>query len=60
MDSGTSVCSQCDKPEEQCTCQRYCCVCSGEYGIRLCNDGLYYCPECREACEVTLVKRDEP
>ena len=42
------------------TVARYCCVCTGEYGIRLCNDGLYYCPECREACEVTVVKRDEP
>jgi hypothetical protein len=23
----------------------------GEHDVRLCNDGLYYCQECREACD---------
>ena len=55
---GRSVCSICEKPERECTCDKYCCVCMGGYGVRLCNDGLYYCPECREACEVFLVNRD--
>jgi len=22
--------------------------------VRLCMDGLYYCPDCREACDVSL------
>ncbi len=37
-----TVCMQCDLPEERCTC------------VRLCMDGLYYCPDCREACDVSL------
>ncbi|PYU35125.1 MAG: hypothetical protein DMG28_03765 [Acidobacteria bacterium] len=48
-------CTQCDKPETQCACERYCWVCKGQYGIRLCVDGLYYCPDCREACDVRVV-----
>jgi hypothetical protein len=51
------LCSLCDKPEIQCTCDRYCCYCHGLEGIRLCMDGQYYCPDCREACEV-LVAQD--
>jgi len=49
------VCSICDKPEKECKCERYCIICKGVYNIRLCMDGLYYCPECREACEISVV-----
>ncbi|MCL6567115.1 MAG: hypothetical protein K6U09_11920 [Acidobacteriia bacterium] len=48
------LCAQCDQPEYACTCERYCCLCLSQYGIRLCVDGQYYCPECREACEIPL------
>jgi hypothetical protein len=48
------VCAQCDQPEESCTCERYCVICKGQDNIRLCSDGLYYCPDCREACDVAL------
>ncbi len=48
------LCAQCDRPEYACTCERYCCLCQAQYGIRLCVDGQYYCPECREACEIPL------
>jgi hypothetical protein len=48
------VCTQCDKPEEFCTCEKYCTICKGQHNIRLCADGLYYCPDCREACDVAL------
>ena len=51
---GPVVCSQCDKPETDCRCDRYCTICKGQEGIRLCVDGLYYCPDCREACDVPL------
>ncbi len=51
------VCLQCDKAEADCQCERYCCICAGQQGIRLCMDGLYYCPDCREACEVSLASR---
>lgn len=50
----TTVCSQCDQPESKCACQKYCCFCQSQDDIRLCVDGLYYCPECREACDVRV------
>jgi hypothetical protein len=43
-------CQQCDKQEERCDCDKYCCLCQGLEGARLCGDGLYYCKDCREAC----------
>ncbi len=51
---GPTVCVQCDMTEERCTCERYCTICKGQHNIRLCSDGLYYCPDCREACDVAL------
>ncbi len=50
-------CGQCDLPEERCTCERYCTICKGQHNVRLCSDGLYYCPDCREACDVSLAGR---
>lgn len=44
------VCMQCEMPEPKCVCERYCCLCQTQLGIRLCEDGLMYCPACREAC----------
>src|SRR5215472_3641981 len=51
---GPTVCVQCEMPEERCACERYCTICNGQHSIRLCSDGLYYCPDCREACDVGL------
>ena len=42
---------QCDMPEDKCACEKYCAFCQGQTEIRLCHDGLYYCPPCREAAE---------
>jgi hypothetical protein len=53
--AGPVLCVQCDKPEEKCTCEKYCCYCQSQQGVRLCIDGLYYCPDCREACDVRVV-----
>jgi hypothetical protein len=53
----TVVCSQCDKPERDCRCDTYCCICAGFDRIKLGEDGLYYCPECMEACDVKLATR---
>ena len=50
---------QCDKTEKYCTCVKYCCICKGVDGIRLCVDGLYYCPDCREACDVSVADSRE-
>ncbi len=50
-----TLCQQCELPEPRCNCDKYCILCQGQYGIRLCDDGLYYCPDCREACEVRVV-----
>lgn len=49
------VCAVCDQVEQECKCDRYCVICKGQHGIRLCTDGLYYCPDCREACEISVV-----
>jgi hypothetical protein len=27
--------------------------------VRLCMDGKYYCPDCREACEVSVAQSNE-
>ena len=45
-------CSVCDMPERQCVCTRYCCLCQSLFDARLCEDGLYYCSPCREACDL--------
>lgn len=47
-------CSVCDQPEDRCNCEKYCTICKGQHNIRLGADGNYYCPDCREACEVPL------
>jgi len=52
----TILCSQCDQPEGTCKCDRYCCYCQGQQGVRLCVDGKYYCPDCREACEISVAQ----
>ncbi|HKF20991.1 MAG TPA: hypothetical protein VKE93_05450 [Candidatus Angelobacter sp.] len=39
-------------PEKRCECVRYCCLCQSPFEVRLCEDGLYYCHPCREACDL--------
>ena len=51
---GPVLCNVCGKAESDCNCEKYCTICQGQTGIRLCVDGLYYCPDCREACDVSL------
>ena len=48
------LCTLCDKPEHECQCDRYCTYCKGQYGVRMCIDGQYYCPDCREACDIRV------
>jgi len=43
-------CMQCEMTEDRCDCEKYCCLCQSLMEIRLCEDGLYYCKPCREAC----------
>lgn len=45
------VCMQCEAPESRCVCEKYCCLCQTLLDVRLCQDGLYYCAPCREACD---------
>ena len=45
------ICFQCDKEESRCQCDKFCSLCQGEHNVRLCQDGLYYCIDCREACD---------
>lgn len=44
-------CLLCDMEEERCKCDKYCSLCLGESDVRLCEDGVYYCRDCREACD---------
>jgi len=44
-------CIVCDQPEERCTCHKYCALCHSDFGLRLTEDGQYYCVDCREACD---------
>lgn len=53
-----TVCSQCEKAEPECSCVKYCCFCQSQYNIHMGVDGLYYCPDCREACDVRLADTD--
>ncbi len=44
-------CAICEQEEARCKCDRYCFLCQGFHDVRLCQDGMYYCLDCREACE---------
>ncbi len=57
--AGPVVCTQCEKTEHDCACEKYCTICKGQHAVRLCTDGLYYCPECREACDVSVASSRE-
>jgi hypothetical protein len=41
---------QCEMTEDRCDCEKYCCLCQSLMEVRLCEDGLFYCKPCREAC----------
>lgn len=45
-------CFQCGMEETKCQCEKYCTFCQGAHQVRLCNDGAYYCVDCREACDL--------
>jgi len=51
---GPVVCAMCEKAEQYCSCEKYCTICKGQHNVKLAADGLYYCPDCREACDVPL------
>jgi hypothetical protein len=59
MPYGPVLCVQCDKPEYDCACEKYCTICKSLDNVHLCTDGLYYCPDCREACDVALAESRE-
>jgi len=47
------LCTACGLPETKCQCERFCILCRSDSNVRLCQDGCYYCRECREVCEYT-------
>jgi hypothetical protein len=55
MSTGTTHakfrCGQCEMPEDQCDCDRFCVLCQSQLDIRICKDGLMYCEPCRSACD---------
>ncbi len=46
------ICMICDKTERGCSCNKYCGLCQSLFEVRLCQDGIYYCRPCREACDL--------
>ena len=48
------ICLVCELPEDRCLCDRYCNLCLSDHEVRLCFDGMMYCLECREACELSV------
>ena len=44
------ICTMCDNREEDCRCERFCTLCKSDSNVRLCDDGCYYCGDCREIC----------
>ena len=55
MSTGTGSakyrCAQCDQAEGSCDCEKFCCLCQAVTDIRVCDDGLMYCEDCRKACD---------
>ncbi len=51
MARGKFLCYVCLQPESLCKCDKFCGLCYGLNNVRLCDDGVYYCKECREACD---------
>jgi hypothetical protein len=45
------ICVTCSKLEQQCKCDRFCMLCQSDFQVRLCEDGYYYCKDCRDACD---------
>jgi hypothetical protein len=48
------LCVQCDSPEWQCQCDKYCSMCKSWENVFLCTDGQYYCANCREAMDLKI------
>ena len=53
-------CNGCDQLEERCVCEKFCILCQSDYNVRLCEDGFYYCQDCREACDYGAVDVPKP
>ena len=53
---GRALCAQCEQPEKNCSCEKFCVLCQSEIAIRLCTDGLLYCEACRTACDYQTVE----
>ena len=44
------VCTLCGAKESDCQCEKFCTLCKNDADVRLCDDGCYYCSDCREIC----------
>ena len=48
------ICTACNLPEQKCQCEKFCILCRSDSNVRLCQDGCYYCRDCREVCEFSV------
>jgi hypothetical protein len=51
------ICTVCESPEAECECPRFCALCQSDLMVRLCEDGCYYCLDCREVCGYNAEER---
>ncbi len=51
------ICTVCAATEDKCQCPRFCSLCKSDYQVRLCDDGCYYCADCREICGYSTDER---
>ena len=53
------ACTVCGSTEEECKCLRFCTLCNSDFEVRLCEDGCYYCRDCREVCGFIAEEQNE-
>lgn len=53
------ICTICGERERDCQCERFCTLCKADHDVRLCEDGCYYCFDCREVCGFMAEAKEE-
>lgn len=51
------VCTVCGVIEDECKCPRFCILCKSDMNVRLCEDGCFYCGDCREVCGYSVEEK---
>ena len=64
MSTGTKTarfrCAQCERPEDECECEKYCCLCQAVVDVRICGDGHNYSQPFRDDSDYNTNKKIVP